>query len=112
MTVPSPINNVWLPARNDGRNAVFLDRSTTTWNVPLAASYLLSAVIDFSSGGLPRTVVVSANGLRNCGSSRTADSTSSNTTTVAIAATTMMARRNVWLGLGNRITVAPVQIGR
>jgi hypothetical protein len=35
---------------------------TTTWKVPLAASYLLSALIDLSTTGELRSVVVSAKG--------------------------------------------------
>ena len=38
MSLPCAMNRVSLPSRKDGRNAVRLDRSTTTWNEPLAAS--------------------------------------------------------------------------
>src|ERR1051326_5835850 len=62
-TVPSPRKNVSLPARNDGSHEEFCT-STTTWNSPLAASKRLSSLIDFSSTGLLRVVVVSPNGLR------------------------------------------------
>jgi len=38
MSVPSPMNSVSLPARNEGSRPVRLVRSTTTSNEPLAAS--------------------------------------------------------------------------
>src|SRR6185437_1153866 len=65
---------------------------TTTWNDPLAASYRLSEVIDFSSTGWLRSVVVSANGLRSCGSRCTADATRAATATATTAASTQPRR--------------------
>src|SRR6185437_1142045 len=65
---------------------------TTTWNDPLAASYRLSEVIDFSSTGWLRSVVVSANGLRSCGSRCTADATRAATATATTAAITQPRR--------------------
>src|SRR5215469_11927657 len=48
--------------------------------------------MDFRTGGWLRTVVCVANGLRSCGRSRTADSTSSKATTATIAPATTMTR--------------------
>jgi hypothetical protein len=81
-----------------------LDKSTTTWNVPLAASYRLSDVIDFSSGGWLRTVVVVWNGLRNCGKSRTADRASNKMATATNAAATTATGRPIRPRLGMRTT--------
>src|SRR5277367_3091729 len=86
------MKSVWLPAMNDGRKPVCLDRSTTTWNAPLAASYRLSDVIDFSSGGWLRTVVVVRNGFRSWGSRWTAAAASSSAMTAMVAATTAATR--------------------
>src|ERR1022692_1644510 len=85
MSVPAPMKSVWVPSMNDGSQDDRIDRSTTTWNDPLAASYLLRDEIDFSTTGWLRSTVVSANGLRNCGSNRTADSTSTTATMTATA---------------------------
>src|ERR1022692_1410764 len=82
------MKSVWVPSMNDGSQDDRFDRSTTTWNDPLAASYLLSAVIDFNTTGWLLTTVVSANGLRSCGSSRAADSAR----TAAIRTATAAAR--------------------
>src|SRR6202012_1468480 len=73
---------------NEGRKE-WLFRSTTTSNDPLAASKRLSWLIDFSTTGWLRSVVVSPNGFRSVGSRCTADSTRASTTsptkTAAIA---------------------------
>src|SRR5690242_3256423 len=87
MTEPWPTNSVSVPSMKGGRNLVLRDRSTTTWNDPLAASYRLSEVIDWSRAGSLRTVVDSANGFRSCGSRCTAE----NTRTVAMTAVTATA---------------------
>ena len=39
-----------------------MSRLTTTWKVPLAASYLLIALMDFRTTGELRSMVVVANG--------------------------------------------------
>src|SRR5215469_7824186 len=106
MTEPSATNRVSLPAMNDGRNEVWRDRSTTTWKVPLAASNRLRDVIDFSSGGWLRTVVVVWNGLRSCGSKLTAESTSSKTATAATAAATTASGATMRRGRGMGTTAS------
>ena len=68
----------------------------------------LAGGIDFSSGGWLRTVVVVSNGLRSCGSKRTAESTTSSAMTATIAAT--MARMRVTILPGREIWItAPLR---
>jgi hypothetical protein len=78
---------------NDGSHDDRLSRFTSTWNDPLAASYLLSALIDLSTTGELRSVVVSANGLVKCGSSCTAESASTIAMPTTAMTTTMAVNR-------------------
>ena len=83
MSVPSATNSVCEPSTKDGSQDVRRDRLTTTWNDPLAASYLLSELIDLSSTGELRSTVVSANGFLNWGRRCTVDSASTSAMTAA-----------------------------
>ena len=94
MTVPWPTNSVSVPSMKGGRNLVLRDRSTTTWNDPLAASYRLSEVIDCSRAGSLRTVVDSANGFRSCGSRCTAENTRTAAMTAATATASTASQRS------------------
>ena len=67
MSVPCPTNSVCEPSTKDGSQDDRCERLTMTWNDPLAASYLLSELIDFSSAGELRSTVVSANGFLKLG---------------------------------------------
>src|SRR5215475_800157 len=60
---------------NDGSQDTLRSRLTTTWKEPLAASYLLSVLIDLSTTGELRSMVVSANGFLSWGSRCTVERT-------------------------------------
>ena len=74
------MNMVSLPSRKLGRIELFEEMSTTTWKVPLAASYRDNCCTDWSSTGPEVCWVFSANGLRSCGNRWIADPTSATPT--------------------------------